>query len=1614
MKAALLDRIIEVQADFVPEASRDGIADFTRKTFAHVAPDDLSRRSVGHLAHAALSLWQFSQERGGPGAKIRIFTPETEDAGWTARASLIQIVNADMPFLVDSVTAALQRMGLTLKLVVHPVLRVTRDDTGLLQEVAPALEGEITGPGEDLGLESIMHIEINRTTDQERQDSIIRRLRSVLDDVRAAVNDWSAMRELCVEIAERIGTDEDDDHIAEAQAFLKWAADNHFTFLGYRHYQFEGDGDGMMLKINHADGLGILADQAYSVFDGLRNFQQLPVNAQELFRRENPLFLTKSNRPATVHRSVPMDAIIVKERDAEGKTIGEHLLLGLFTSIAYNRSARDIPYLRAKVQRAIAAAGLPEQSHTGKALAHILDTYPRDELFQMTDDELLDIATGVLHLTERPRVALFIRRDPFDRFVSCMVYVPRDRYDTSLRQRWQRLLETEFGAEVSSYFVTLDATVLARIQFILTTQDPLDDVNVEEVEKRLAEAARVWEDRLQDALIEAHGEEEAERLLELYGVAFPAGYRERETARQAIMDIARIENILSGSPLAMSLYKPVDAEAGQLHFRLCHPGRPLSLSKVLPTLDNLGLQITTERPFEIRPKDHDNSIWLHDFEGRLAVDFDGDLESRREAFHDAFAEIWAGAAENDPLNRLILSAGLTWREVALLRAYSRYLRQLRFPLSQLALAKILAANPKITKELVSLHHAMHDPAGPEDKAARDSAVGGHLVALDHALEDVNSLDDDRAIRAFISVIRETLRTNYFQRDKAGGIRPWIAFKLNAAAIDEVPLPRPQREIFVYSPRFEAVHLRGGLVARGGLRWSDRNDDFRTEVLGLMKAQMVKNAVIVPVGAKGGFVLKQPPTEGGRDAFQAEGVACYKLFIRALLEITDNIIDGAIVAPQDVVRHDDDDPYMVVAADKGTATFSDIANGVAAEHDFWLDDAFASGGSAGYDHKGMGITAKGGWESVKRHFREIGKNIQEEPFTCVGVGDMSGDVFGNGMLLSEQTKLIAAFNHLHIFIDPDPDPPKSFAERKRMFELPRSAWTDYDEAVMSKGGAVYDRSAKSLTITPEIQELLGLDRDKLTPTELIRAVLLAETELLWFGGIGTYIKAADESHGDVGDKANDQIRIDGRELRAKVIGEGANLGVTQAGRIEAAEYGVRLNTDFIDNSAGVDCSDHEVNIKILLRQVMAENRLNREDRNTLLADMTDEVSDLVLMDNYLQTQAISLALAEGPKRFEDHVRLMRQMERQGILNRKIEGLPDDEAVSQRSRDGRGMTRPEFSVLLAYSKIKLYDELLASDLPDDDYLVSDLVKYFPRPIRRQYRDDILSHQLRREIIATVEANSIVNRAGPTFAIELADKTGMGASEIARAYAVVRECFSLREMWGQIQAGDNYINAADQCDMMRWTIRLIERGSAWFLNNLPQPLDIAATVERFKEPLEVAVGCLETMAPEPELEGIKQRREAFEAAGAAPELARRVARIPVLFGACDIARTAEHAEVPVAVAAKLYTEIGDYFGTSWLRLQAIGLPRANHWRKQAVIAILDDLYALQAKMTREILTGVEGEFSPEASNLHLIEKWTANRTQQVARLHSLLAEFRSSPEVGLSMLAIANRQLRSLSEV
>jgi len=1607
-KAEIVDSVVALAKQRLDPA-KGGMAErFIRLYFRNVPPHDVLREGADTLYSVALGLLQFGGDRRKGEVKIRIFNPAYDDYGWRSPHTVVEIINDDMPFLVDSVTGALAELGLAVHLVVHPILAVTRDAQGRLTDVQDPAAAPEGAPAE-----SFMHLQIDERTDQATLDRIAATLRGVLADVRAAVADWSAMRQqirAVLDELDRKALPVDPGETREIIAFLEWLEDDHFTFLGYRRYDFARSDEGLEISIVPDSGLGILRQPDVSVFDGARRYDRMSEEAQSMLRSTAPLSVTKASLKATVHRPVHLDVFTVKIFDDAGEVVGDHLFVGLFTSVAYSRSARDIPYLRAKVSRTLAQAGLDPRSHDGKALAHILDTYPRDELFQISDEQLLDIGMGILHLQERQRTALFVRRDPFGRFVSCLVYVPRDRYNTDLRHRIQRILEKAYGGPVTAFTTQMTEGAHARVHFLIKTEPGAGtDEPVDVIEERLVEAGRSWADLLQSALIEKKGEEQGLTLLRRYAEAFPAGYREETPPAAAIVDIERIEEIDEDGEIGLHLFRPIEVAANELRFKLYHRGTPVPLSDVLPMLEHLGFKVVSEFPTEVAIQGQ-APVWIHDFEMRSRSGEAIDLNRLKTVFQTAFERIWTGDMEDDRLNRLVLAAGLDWRSVTLLRAYARFLRQARFAFSQETIEDTLVAHPEITRAIVRMFTTRFDPDLTGD---REVAIRGMLVEIEHMLDAVTNLDEDRILRRYLNLVRSTLRTNFFQADGQGRPKPYLSLKLESPSIEELPLPRPWREIFVYSPRMEGVHLRGGKVARGGIRWSDRREDFRTEILGLMKAQMVKNTVIVPVGSKGGFVLKRPPApSAGREAFQAEGIECYKLLMRGMLDITDTIVGGETRHPERVVRHDEDDPYLVVAADKGTATFSDIANGVSQDYGFWLDDAFASGGSAGYDHKKMGITARGAWESVKRHFRELGTDIQSQDFTCVGVGDMSGDVFGNGMILSEHTRLVGAFNHLHIFVDPNPDAATSFTERKRLFDLGRGSWDQYDASLLSPGGAVFDRKAKSVKLSPEVRARFGIERETVTPNELIQAMLKAEVDLLWFGGIGTYVKGSRESHADVGDKANDPLRINGRDVRARVIGEGANLAVTQFGRIEYARIGAggsggKLNTDFIDNSAGVDTSDHEVNIKILLGAVVQAGDLTLKQRNQVLESMTEEVGHLVLRDNYLQSQALSLAAGEGFEILDQQARFMRGLEKAGKLDRVIEMLPTDEELTQRSGNREGLTRPEQAVLLAYAKITLYDALLASDLPDDPALVDDLFLYFPTALRERFKDAIPQHRLRREIVATAITNSMVNRVGATFVSEMADKTGMNVADIARAYLIVRDSFGLREIWAAVEALDNRAQAQAQIRAMLATRRLIERSVAWILRQEGRGLDISQDVAHLKPGLAELESHLDAAIFDEARAVIDARAKGFVEAGFPEDLARRVARLNLWAAGLDIIRIADQAGRGVTEVASVYFETGRRLGLAWLRDGAVRMPASNHWQKQAVGAIVDDLYTLQADLTVRALQAAPGATGGEA-----VEAWVGQRRAPVDRIDQLVSELKALDQVDLSMLAVANRNLRSLA--
>jgi glutamate dehydrogenase len=1350
-------------------------------------------------------------------------------------------------------------------------------------------------------------------------------------------------------------------------------------------------------------GLGILREASSGSVS--HSFARLPPEAKKLARAPHLLNLTKANSRSTVHRPSYLDYVGVKKFDAEGEVTGERRFLGLYTFSAYSASALEIPLVRRKVKGVLERAGFPEGSHYEKDLMEALETHPRDELFQISEDELFEIAMGILHLQERQRVRLFVRRDTYGRFFSCLVYVPRERYNTDIRQRMQDILQRAFNGENAEFNVRLSESVLARLHFIIYT-DPEDvpDYNVDEIEARLVEATRSWRDNLYEALIEQCGEEVGTELFQQYREAFPPGYRDDFLARTAVVDIRRIEGLSSENDLGMSLYHPLEAPEDFLRFRLYRLGEQISLSEVMPLLEDMGVEVADQRPYKIEPAEK-APIWINDF--GLVHEAQGELQTEqvKEIFQDAFARAWRGTVEDDGFNRLVLRAQLTWREITILRAYCKYLRQTGTTFSQNYMEQTLAANPHIARLLVELFKARLDP-GRQERAEEETERLKEEIK--EALEAVVSLDEDRILTSFLNVTLATLRTNYFQSTPEGEPKPYLSFKLDPTGIPELPLPRPMFEIFVYSPRAEGVHLRGGKVARGGIRWSDRREDFRTEILGLMKAQTVKNAVIVPVGAKGGFVVKRPPANGSRDALLQEVVFCYKTLIHGMLDLTDNLAGDRVVSPDDVVRYDDDDPYLVVAADKGTATFSDLANSISAEYGFWLGDAFASGSSTGYDHKAMAITARGAWESVKRHFRNLGKDIQNENFTVVGIGDMSGDVFGNGMLLSRHIKLVGAFNHLHVFLDPNPDPETSFEERKRLFELERSSWADYDTSLISEGGGIFPRSAKSIRLSPEVRELLDVEDEALTPNEVINALLKAEADLLWNGGIGTYVKASEETNAEVGDRSNDALRADARELRCRVVGEGGNLGFTQRGRIEYALGGGRIYTDSIDNSAGVDCSDHEVNIKILLDAIVENGDMTEKQRNELLAEMTEEVAQLVLRDNYQQTQAIDQAKALAHPMVDVHARYIHALEQSGRLNRELEFLPSGEALGERRSEGKGLTTPELAILLSYSKITLYQELLTSDAPEDPYLSGELERYFPTPLRERFREQMREHRLHREITATHVTNSMVNRCGPSFAFRLGEETGVAAPDIVRAYTAAREIFDLRGLWKETEALDNRVGAETQIKILLDGRKLVERATRWLLRNRQTPLDIAAAISHFSEAAAELAERIPDLALDGDREALERQREQLVEAGVPSELAKRVAILGPIFSALDIADVAGATGRPLAATAAVYFTLGDRLKLHWLRGYVEALPRDNRWRTLARAALRDDLYGQQAALTAEILRSVPDE---DLSALERINAWVETKPEQVERTLQVLADINSSGSFDLPTLSVALREMRNL---
>ncbi|KTD30409.1 MULTISPECIES: NAD-glutamate dehydrogenase [Legionella] len=1604
-KGLIIDAVIEKLQQKMSGGQAPFCIEFVRQFYGTVALEDLREWDTDDLYGAAINFWSLIQHRAPNETKIRIYNPDYERHGWQTTHTVVEIITDDMPFLVDSLRMVINRLGLVSHLIMHMGnLRVRRGKDNEIIDVLPR-NGESND--KDVIVEAAIFIEIDRQTDASVLEDLHRNFERVLDDNRAVVSDWMLMREkvrAAIAELETVSSVLEPNEASETIAFLKWIEDHHFTFLGMREYELIRKGQETILQPLPETGLGVLRQSMSK--SSARSISAMTPEARELTLSNRALVMSKTNTEATVHRRAYTDYIGIKRFNKKGQVIGELRIIGLYTSAAYNTSPRHIPFLRHKVAQIMKNSNLNPRGHAGKVLLNILETLPRDDLIQASEDELLEIAMGIFYMQERRRIRLFARTDVYRRFVSCLVYVPKDRWNTELRLAMEKILKESFNSQEVNFSTWFSESVLARIHFIIRT-NPHDETqwDFKEIEQKLIDIGRTWTDDFQHYLFDTFGEEKANRLYARYKGAFPVEYTANFPPRTAVADIKHVETLSNSDPLVMNFYKPLDEPEENFRLKIYQHDTTIALSEVLPILERLGMKAISERPYVLKFEDN-KQTWINDFALQYTHKNDFDIDQIKDLFQNAFASVWFGQAENDGFNQLILAASLDWRQVSVLRTYAKYFKQIGFTFSQEYIETALSNNAHIASKLVRLFDIRFNPT---IKANRDVDFTSLVNEIFVDLDEVANLDEDKIIRQYVQAISSTIRTNYYQVDKHGEPKNYISIKLSSKDIPGVPKPYPMFEIFVYSPKFEAVHLRRGKVARGGLRWSDRKEDFRTEILGLMKAQQVKNAVIVPSGAKGGFVPKHLPVNGTREEILAEGISCYQLFIRGLLDITDNLKNGGIVKPESVVCYDEDDPYLVVAADKGTATFSDIANAISAEYSFWLGDAFASGGSVGYDHKKMGITAKGAWESVKRHFYEMGRDPQTSDFTVVGIGDMAGDVFGNGMLLSRHIKLLAAFNHVHIFIDPDPDPEISYQERERLFNLPRSNWSDYDKKLISKGGGVFNRNAKSISVSKEMKDVFGIKQSAIEPNELIRVILKAKVDLLWSAGIGTFVKAQAESHIDVGDRTNDAIRINGKQLRCKVVGEGGNLGLTQLARVEYALNGGLIFTDFIDNSAGVNCSDKEVNIKILLNSIVAAGDLTEKQRNELLGEMTDEVAKLVLRDNFSQPRAISVAAAQAPRLIELHARYINELERTGKLDRSLEFLPDEKALMERKLLGKGLSRPSLSVLLCYSKTILKEEILNSNVPEDPFFKEILANSFPTPLAERYEKQMQKHPLKREIIATRLSNIIINEMGFTFIYRQQDETGAPISAIVRAYMIARAVLGLETIWKDIDALGTTITAEKQVELTMLYLRLLRRVTRWFLRSQRMQLDITKAVKLYSPGMRELKKALPEKFSGGNLSQYEHHYNQYLELGIPPHLAHELTITRALFSAMDIIEVSHQVNLEVGKVAEVYFDIGELLDITWIRSQVIAHPTENHWESLSREALRDDLDWQQRQLTAGII-----RFDEKRKDFKkAFEGWSEKHAALIDRWREILSDLRSSSTLNYTMFFVAIRELLDLTQ-
>ena len=1607
----IIEKIIDIshKKKYPKDFSSENFVSFIREFYLQNQSRDFSNYSLEELYDAAFLSFNFFTTRKPGESKIRICNPVKEKDGFESIYSFLEIINDDKPFLVDSIVAHLDKIGVRIKNIIHPICLVLRDKNGKLISI---------GEDKNSKQESIIQLQLDRITSVDDAKMLQENISKILETVNLVVSDWKDMVAMAKKSQSQIDNAKklvkNSKELTEIKDFISWLIDGNFIFLGVKEFDIKEikKGEYNLVEVKNS-GFGVFrsnyADFKPQVLNS--SFDEVCESVKNPFVIE----ILKSRYRSSIHRVSNAERIRVQKISADGKVVGEYRFIGLFTSSAYNDSPSLIPLVKNKIAQVIEDSDFIKGSYNYKELISTLESYPRDELFQTSAADLLDIATGIVAICGRSQVRFFQRKDKFSRFVSCLIFTPRDRSNSELRDKIKSYLSEIYNGEIADSFVQITESKLIRFHVIVRTNKGIPEVSAEKVEREITKMTQIWSDDLRDSIKAKFEDERQLSLFAKYQNAFSVSYINRFDPRRAAIDVARIEECLEKQTILFNLYRSSDSLPEDLtELKIYNPQKELILSDMMPVLESFGFNVIQEHtyvvtPSAIEPRGEKSKVWIHYFHLNLSKSGDKFSEKIKNHFEKLISLIWKDVTTAGPLNRLLVACDLDWKKIFMIRAYSHYIYQSGTRYSQSYVADVLTKYCDITKLLVELFDVKFDPHEKISLVERQKKIDKISLQIKEGLNKVNDIAEDALIRKFFAAIIATLRTNYYQIAKEGGFKGYLSFKIDSKQVLGLPLPLPYAEIFVFSAKMEGIHLRGGRVARGGLRWSDRHEDFRTEILGLMKAQTTKNAVIVPVGSKGGFVVKKPTTGLSRDEIMSEGINCYKTFLRGLLDITDNVVNNKIDHPQNCVMHDVADPYLVVAADKGTATFSDIANAISAEYNFWLGDAFASGGSVGYDHKKMGITAKGAWISVQRHFREMGIDTQSQDFTCAGIGDLAGDVFGNGMLLSKHIKLVAAFNHIHIFLDPNPDTAKSYKERQRMFNLPRSTWLDYDQSLISKGGGIFERNAKSIKISAEVKAALQIEEDELAPNDLIKLILKSPVDLLWNGGIGTYVKSTDESHLDVGDRANDVLRVNGNELRCKVIGEGGNLGFTQKGRIEYALLGGKMNTDAMDNSAGVDCSDHEVNIKISLTAALRSKKITLEQRNKILESMTDEVANLVLADNHLQTQAISIAAAQGFSALGDQSQFLDKLEKSGLLNRKIEFLPSKKEIDKRQVEKVGLTKPELCVMLAYSKMDIYSHLINSSLVKDKYFESELFSYFPKILVEKFADEIENHQLRNEIIATQITNFVVNRVGITFINQLCQDSGFSVVDVVKNFIIACDSFRLREVWEEIEKLDGKISPQTQIQMFLSANKLLERSVLWLLRNKSKG-NISTIVTRFRKIADDLSSVLPQVLAIASRESFERKIQKFCLNNVDRKLAGTIAAMDPVASAFDIAEISAASNFDLKTIAKVYFAVGTRFSLKWLRTKVSNMPCDNHWQKLSAKTILEDLYSYQMKIAKSIVN-----FSCEDKTLceiNSIENWVKTVSFLVDRFDSFINDLKTQTNPDVSVFVVALNRLKPLA--